>query len=92
MMDVFIKEFPKQLKIAMEIGEKATFTKHNHPIHNIVVLGMGGSGIGGDFVSEFIIEHCKITFLSCKGYELPAYISENTLVIASSFSGNTMVC
>ena len=88
-MDVFIKEFPKQLKIAMEIGEKATFTKHNYSIHNIVVLGMGGSGIGGDFVAEFIRDNCKVPFLSCKGYELPAYISENTLVIASSFSGNT---
>lgn len=89
MMNVFIQEFPKQLKEALEIGGQATLSKHNQPIHNIVVLGMGGSGIGGEFVAEFVRDSCKVPFLACKGYELPAYINENTLVIASSFSGNT---
>ncbi|CAA6823428.1 MAG: Glucose-6-phosphate isomerase, archaeal II (EC / Mannose-6-phosphate isomerase, archaeal (EC [uncultured Aureispira sp.] len=89
MMNVFIQEFPKQLKIALEIGEQATLSKHNQPIHNIVVVGMGGSGIGGDFVGEFVKDTCSVPFLSCKGYTLPAYVGKNTLVIASSFSGNT---
>lgn len=89
MMNVFIQEFPKQLKVAMEIGQKAKLTKHNLPIHNIIVLGMGGSGIGGEFVAEFVREHCSVPMLSSKGYHLPAYVGENTLVIASSFSGNT---
>ncbi len=89
MMNVFIQEFPKQLKTSMEIGQNASFTKHNQPIHNIVVLGMGGSGIGGDFVAEFIKDSCNVPFLSCKSYNLPAYVGKNTLVIASSFSGNT---
>lgn len=89
MMNVFIQEFPKQLKVALEIGEQATLSKHNQPIHNIVVVGMGGSGIGGDFVAEFVKDTCSVPFLSCKGYTLPAYVGKNTLVIASSFSGNT---
>lgn len=89
MMNVFIQEFPKQLKVALEIGEQATLSKHNQPIHNIVVLGMGGSGIGGEFVAEFVRDSCAVPFLSCKGYSLPAYVGKNTLVIASSFSGNT---
>jgi len=88
-MDVFIQEFPKQLKVAVEVGEQAKLTKHNHPIHNIIVLGMGGSGIGGDFVAEFVKDYSKVPMVSCKGYELPAFVSENSLVIASSFSGNT---
>ncbi|BDS10051.1 bifunctional phosphoglucose/phosphomannose isomerase [Aureispira anguillae] len=89
MMNVFIQEFPKQLKTALEIGEQATLSKHDRPIHNIIVLGMGGSGIGGDFVAEFVRDSCSVPFLSCKGYDLPAYVGENSLVIASSFSGNT---
>lgn len=88
-MNVFIQEFPKQLKTALEIGEQATLTKHKHPIYNITILGMGGSGIGGDFVAEFVRAYSKAPILSSKGYELPAYINENSLVIASSFSGNT---
>lgn len=88
-MNVFIQEFPKQLKTAMEIGKQAKFTKHTAAIHNIVVLGMGGSGIGGNFVSEFVQATCSVPMLSCKGYVLPAYVNENSLVIASSYSGNT---
>lgn len=89
MMNVFIQEFPKQLKVAVEIGSQATLSKHDQPIHNIIVLGMGGSGIGGEFVAEFVKDSCSVPFLSCKGYSLPAYVGKNTLVIASSFSGNT---
>lgn len=89
MMDVFIKEFPKQLKVSMEIGAAAKLTKHDKVIQNITVLGMGGSGIGGNFVTEFVSAFCKVPMLSCKGYDLPSYIGPNSLVIASSFSGNT---
>ncbi len=89
MMDVFIKEFPKQLKEAVAIGEQAKLTKHNKAIHNIVVLGMGGSGIGGDFAASFINEYSSVPMLSCKGYDIPAFVGENSLVITSSYSGNT---
>lgn len=88
-MNVFIQEFPKQLKIALEVGGQAILHKHSQPIHHIVVLGMGGSGIGGEFVAEFVSDYCTVPFLSSKTYELPAYIGPNSLVIASSFSGNT---
>ncbi len=89
MMDVFIKEFPKQLKEAVAIGEKAKLTKHSEPIQNIVVLGMGGSGIGGDFAASFIRNYSTAPLASSKGYQIPAYVSKNSLVIASSYSGNT---
>ncbi len=89
MMNVFIQEFPKQLKEAMEIGRQAKFTKHPLALHNIVVLGMGGSGIGGEFAAEFIQDTCSVPMLSCKGYVLPAYVGQHSLVIVSSYSGNT---
>ena len=89
MMNVFIQEFPKQLKTALEIGRSAKLTAHNKPLYNIVVLGLGGSGIGGDFVAEFVRETCPVPMLSCKGYTLPQFVNEHSLVIASSFSGNT---
>lgn len=89
MMNVFIQEFPKQLKVALEVGGQAVLRKHNLPIHHIIVLGMGGSGIGGEFVAEFVRDYSSVPFLSCKSYELPAYVGPNSLVIASSFSGNT---
>ncbi len=89
MMDQLIKEFPQQLDKALEIGRNAKLTKSENPIHNIFVAGMGGSGIGANFVSELIREECKVPFLIGKGYSAPSYVGKNTLAIASSYSGNT---
>ena len=89
MMDQLIKEFPQQLDEALEIGRNASLTKPEHPIHNIFVAGMGGSGIGANFVAELIREECEVPFLIGKGYAAPNFVGKNTLAIASSYSGNT---
>lgn len=89
MMDQLILEFPDQLKEALEIGRAATFTAPEHPIQHIVVAGMGGSGIGANFCIEFTAEECKLPFAVAKGYRLPGHVNEHTLVICSSYSGNT---
>lgn len=89
MMDVFIREFPKQLLLALEQGKNIKYNKPQNPIQNIVVVGMGGSGIGADYVEEFTRTERQVPFIVCKGYELPAFVGKNTLVIISSYSGNT---
>jgi glucose/mannose-6-phosphate isomerase len=53
------------------------------------VLGMGGSAIGGDLVRSLISEDSKIPVIVHRDYGLPAFVDENTLLIASSYSGNT---
>jgi glucose/mannose-6-phosphate isomerase len=89
MMDQLIERFPAQLTEALEIGEAAQINKHNEPIYNIYVAGLGGSGIGANFVAEFVTEELKVPYLIGKGYDNPAFIGKNTLYIASSYSGNT---
>jgi glucose/mannose-6-phosphate isomerase len=54
-----------------------------------VVVGLGGSGIGADLVQALCADKLKLPFSVCKHYQLPAYIDAHSLVIASSFSGNT---
>ena len=88
-MDKLIAAFPKQLLEAIEIGEQAKLTKAEHTIQNIVVAGMGGSGIGADFAIEFTAEERTVPMLTSKSYTLPAFVNKNTLLICSSFSGNT---
>lgn len=88
-MDQLIKKFPAQLKEALEIGEAATIISHPNDIRNIIMAGMGGSGIGGAFVADIISGECKCPFNVVSGYILPAYINANTLIIISSYSGNT---
>ncbi len=89
MMKELIAKFPTQIIEALEIGEKAEIHGHARPITKVFVAGLGGSGIGGDFVWAFIKDECKIPVLVGKSYHLPAFVDENTLYIASSYSGNT---
>lgn len=89
MMDTLIDRFPAQLKEALEIGQAALLHPHDKKINKIYVAGIGGSGIGGDFVAEMVKEECNVPYLVGKGYSIPAYVDENTLAIISSYSGNT---
>lgn len=89
MMNKLIEEFPHQLLKALKIGEQVQLRKHTAPIHHILVIGMGGSGIGANFVADFTKDSRMIPMLISKGYETPPFIAENSLVICSSYSGNT---
>ena len=50
---------------------------------------MGGSAIGGDVVSVIEKERINVPFFICRGYSVPNWVNNNTLVICSSYSGNT---
>ena len=89
MMDQLIQRFPEQLKEAMQIGEEAQIHPHSKDINKVYVAGLGGSGIGADFVAEFIKDECPLPYNVGKGYSIPEYVDENTLAICSSYSGNT---
>ncbi len=58
-------------------------------INNVIILGMGGSAIGGDLVAGLIASECKTPVIVHRNYDLPAWVNENSLVIGSSYSGNT---
>ena len=81
--------FTKQLEEAMEIGAKASMKSFDKKITNVVITGLGGSGIGGKIVSQLVADNCLVPITINNTYDLPGFVNENTLVIASSFSGNT---
>ncbi|MHC1738619.1 MAG: bifunctional phosphoglucose/phosphomannose isomerase [Ignavibacteriaceae bacterium] len=58
-------------------------------IENIVISGLGGSAISGDLMSNYLREDIKYPLFVNRGYSLPHFASEKTLVIISSYSGNT---
>lgn len=58
-------------------------------IDKVVILGMGGSAIGGDLARSLASLENKPIFFVNREYELPAFVDTRTLVIASSYSGNT---
>ena len=88
-MDQLITRFSEQLEEALQIGSEIKIRKHSRKIQKVYVAGLGGSGIGADFVSAIIRKEAKIPYLVGKGYHIPSYVDQNTLAIASSYSGNT---
>ncbi len=87
-MKTIVASLKDQLKDAKSIAESITI-KNVKPFNHIVITGLGGSGIGGGIVNDLVYNTIKIPITLNKGYELPASVDENTLVIVSSFSGNT---
>ncbi len=87
-MKDLVQNFTQQLKEAKTIAEKAVVSNES-TIHNILITGLGGSGIGGTIISELISDSCKVPVLINKDYFLPAFVDKHTLVVISSYSGNT---
>ena len=56
---------------------------------SIVFCGLGGSAISGDLLLDYLSEEMKLLFKIVRGYNLPSYAHKDTLVIISSYSGNT---
>lgn len=81
--------FPDQLKKAIAIAESAVITSHNSDIKNVLICGLGGSGIGGTIISEVAFSSSPIPITVSKGYFIPSFVDQHTLVIISSYSGNT---
>mgnify|MGYP006077143021 CR=1 FL=1 len=88
-MKELIANLPNQIREAIQIGESTEFNATDKSISSILVCGLGGSGIGGKIVSLLLKKDLKVPFLCINDYEVPAWVNENTLVIASSYSGNT---
>lgn len=88
-MRTLIENFSKQLSEALSIGENATLKATDKTIQNILITGLGGSGIGGSIVSEIIAKSSPVPVTVNKTYHIPAFVNEHTLVIVSSYSGNT---
>lgn len=56
---------------------------------SIVVTGMGGSALAALLAKVLLQKELAISFEITREYELPNYVGHDTLVIASSYSGNT---
>jgi glucose/mannose-6-phosphate isomerase len=54
-----------------------------------MICGLGGSGIGGKLVAAWLENQLAIPVNFCQDYDLPKYVNNKTLVIASSYSGDT---
>lgn len=88
-MGELIYQFPEQCEKAFDIGMKAELPPLKQKPAQVVLFGMGGSAIGGDLVRSLLESEMEIPFLVLRDYTPPAFVGPQTLVLASSYSGNT---
>ncbi len=84
-----IKGLPQQCRQAWEAARSLILPPDYSQIDRIVVLGMGGSAIAGEMLRALLQRESTMPVFNARQYELPLYVDEGSLVIASSFSGNT---
>jgi glucose/mannose-6-phosphate isomerase len=80
---------PEQVEQAAKASADLDGLPRREGIENVVVLGMGGSGIAGDVLLAVAGPFMAVPVVVVKSYTLPAFVSEGSLVFAVSFSGNT---
>jgi len=89
-MEELIVNFTGQLRESLAIMQAYSFVApKDKQFSNVVLTGLGGSGIAGSIVQNYVFDKLKIPFVVNKDYFLPAFIGEQSLVIVSSYSGNT---
>jgi glucose/mannose-6-phosphate isomerase len=83
-----IEALADQVKHAWEELKSVQFTP-SAEIHNVVIAGMGGSGLGADVIKNLFKTDLSVPLDYVHDYTLPGYVNENTLVVLASYSGTT---
>ncbi|MHA1198239.1 MAG: bifunctional phosphoglucose/phosphomannose isomerase [Candidatus Heimdallarchaeaceae archaeon] len=82
------RERSLQLKLPKKYTWKEKEVSYTVP-KTIVICGMGGSAISGDYLYHLLKEDLSVPIIVNREYNLPAFVSKTTLVICVSYSGNT---
>ena len=85
-----IWSLPEQIEEAWSVAKALQLPDGYRDVDRVVVLGMGGSAIGGSLLQALAAATgARVPYAVVRGYTLPSYVDGRTLVLASSNSGNT---
>ena len=84
-----VYNFADDINKASKIGKKIILNKKYNNIHNIIVVGMGGSAIGGDINKMLLKNDLSIPLIVSRNYFIPKWANKHSLVVVSSYSGGT---
>ena len=85
-----LSRFPESCRDAIEAAEGLNLDSLSRKdFKTVAFLGVGGSAIGGHIIHDWLQDSCHIPFYVSRGYHLPRFIDEDTLIFAVSYSGNT---
>jgi len=84
-----LHELPDQCQRAWQNALAFELPQSYRRVDRAIILGMGGSAIGGDLLRSLALLENRLPVWVHRSYGLPPLLNENTLLIASSYSGNT---
>lgn len=87
-----IRNLPEQLALARKLAADVDLKSAGDAtdqIDNVVVCGMGGSGVSGDVLAAVGAPVMRVPVTVVKGYELPMFVGPRSLVFVVSYSGGT---
>ena len=84
-----IADLPYQCLHAWEEGLRFSLPSSYRKARNVILAGVGGSAIGGELMGDLITRDGSPLVTVCRDYHLPPYLGPDSLVIVSSYSGNT---
>lgn len=83
-----IESFPSLCRCAWELSKNFSLPAYYIKAKKFVLVGMGGSGIAADIVADILAPN-NIVVHVVHDYDIPAWVDEDTIVIATSYSGDT---
>lgn len=84
-----IETLPDQCLHAYESTKNIEVPESYKKIDKVVMAGMGGSGLAARVIESVFAKDIKVPLVRVNDYDLPEFVDENTLVICSSYSGET---
>ena len=82
------REQSKKLQIPSKVRWNNLTLEYKQP-KNVIICGMGGSAIAGDYFVSLFNNELSIPIIVNRDYNLPKFIGSESLVICISYSGNT---
>ena len=84
-----LASLPEQLMEGIDAGRGLEGLPDHDDVEHVIVLGMGGSAIAGEVLVAAAGPYLPVPVLVFRGYGVPAFVGEGSLVFAISFSGDT---
>jgi len=85
-----LSRFPDSCMEAVEAAERLPLDDLRREFRAVTIAGVGGSAIGGLLLQDWLLSDGPIPIHVSRGYRLPGFVDEETLVLAVSYSGNTV--
>lgn len=82
-----IEQMPKHLAEGLRRGRMSGLPRFSPK--DVFICGMGGSAIGGDLLSEWLLQSAETQCSVARSYSVPPHMGRDSLAIIASYSGNT---